>query len=64
MRHVTEANAKLIEEVMEQAIAELKAMRSSSLRVANRIRLMGIALHQLQNSKTTNKKNGIESKKG
>lgn len=31
MRYVTEANAKLIEEVLQQQIADLKAINSKSL---------------------------------
>lgn len=56
MRHITEANAKLIEEVLEKQIADLKAVHSNSLRLANKIRLTEIALRELINSKTI--KNG------
>lgn len=52
MRHITEANAKLIEEVLEQHIANLKAIPSYSLRLANKIRLAQIALRDLINNKT------------
>ena len=61
MRYVTEANAKLIEEVLQQQIADLKAINSKSLRLANRIRLTEIALRDLIKNKTI--KNGkINSK--
>lgn len=63
MRHITEANAKLIEEVLEKQIADLKAVKSNSLRLANKIRLTEIALRELINNKTI--KNGkINSKQG
>nr|DAI97896.1 MAG TPA: hypothetical protein [Caudoviricetes sp.] len=63
MRYVTEANAKLIEEVLQQQIADLKAINSKSLRLANRIRLTEIALRDLIKNKTI--KNGkINSKQG
>ena len=52
MRYVTEATAKLIEEVLEQRIADLKAINSNSLRLANKIRLTQIALKELINNKT------------
>ncbi len=63
MRYITEVNAKLIEEVLEQRIADLKAVNSKSLRLANKIRLTQIALRELINNKTI--KNGkINSKQG
>lgn len=52
MRYITEANAKLIEEVLEQHIARLKAIPTKSLRLANKIRLTQIALRDLTNNKT------------
>ena len=52
MRYITEVNAKLIEEVLEQRIADLKAVNSKSLRLANKIRLTQIALKELINNKT------------
>lgn len=55
MRHITEANAKLIEEVLEKQIADLKAVKSNSLRLANKIRLTEIALRELINNKTIKK---------
>ena len=63
MRYITEVNAKLIEEVLEQRISDLKAVNSKSLRLANKIRLTQIALRELINNKTI--KNGtINSKQG
>lgn len=63
MRYITEVNAKLIEEVLEQRIADLKAVNSKSLRLANKIRLTQNALKELINNKTI--KNGkINSKQG
>lgn len=63
MRYITEVNAKLIEEVLEQRIADLKAVNSKNLRLANKIRLTQIALRELINNKTI--KNGtINSKQG
>lgn len=63
MRYITEVNAKLIEEVLEQRIADLKAVNTKSLRLANKIRLTQIALRELINNKTI--KNGtINSKQG
>jgi hypothetical protein len=63
MRYVTEATAKLIEEVLEQRIADLKAVNSKSLRLANKIRLTQIALRELINNKTI-KNEKINSKQG
>lgn len=63
MRYITEANAKLIEEVLEQRITDLKAVKSDSLRLANKIRLTQIALKELKDNKTI--RNGkINSKQG
>ncbi len=61
MRHITEANAKLIEEVLEEHIASLKATPSNSLRLANKIRLAQIALKDLRTNKTI--KNGTINRK-
>ncbi len=61
MRHITEANAKLIEEVLEEHIANLKATHSNSLRLANKIRLAQIALKDLRTNKTI--KNGTINRK-
>jgi hypothetical protein len=63
MRYITEVNAKLIEEVLEQRIADLKAVNSKSLRLANKIRLTQIALRELINNKTI-KNETINSKQG
>lgn len=52
MRYITEATAKLIGEVLEQRIADLKAVNSKSLRLANKIRLTQIALNELISNKT------------
>lgn len=63
MRYITEATAKLIEELLEQQISDLKAIHSKSLRLANKIRLTQNALKELTNNKTI--KNGkINSKQG
>lgn len=56
MRIITERNAQLIEEVMQEGITELKNVGSKSLRVQNKIRLMQIALSELQTNKVS--KNG------
>lgn len=61
MRYITEATAKLIEEVLEQHISNLKAENSKSLRLANKIRLTQIALKNLINNKTI--KNGKTNSK-
>lgn len=61
MRHITEANAKLIEEILEQHITSLKAIPSDSLRLANKIRLAQIALKDLKTNKTI--KNGKTNSK-
>lgn len=56
MRIITERNAQLIEEVIRGEITELKNGGSKSLRVQNKIRLMQMALSELQTNKI--KKNG------
>lgn len=56
MRIITERNAQLIEEVMQGEITELKNGGSKSLRVQNKIRLMQMALSELQTNKIN--KNG------
>lgn len=56
MRIITERNAQLIEEVMQGEIMELKNGGSKSLRVQNKIRLMQMALSELQTNKVS--KNG------
>lgn len=56
MRIITERNAQLIEEVMQGEITELKNGGSKSLRVQNKIRLMQMALSELQTNKVS--KNG------
>lgn len=61
MRYITEATAKLIEEVLEKQIADLKAVNSKSLRLANKIRLTQNALRELINNKTI--KNGKTNSK-
>lgn len=63
MMYITEATAKHIEEVLELHIANLKAINSKSLRLANKVRLTQIALKELINNKTirngkTNSKQG------
>lgn len=44
MRRITEANAKVIEEALQAQITALQPQQHKSLRVANKIRLMQIAL--------------------
>jgi hypothetical protein len=61
MRHVTEQNALLLEEVLAQRIEELQSLHSHSLRLANKIRLLQLAQAQLKNSKTV--KNGKANNK-
>lgn len=56
MRIITERNAQLIEEVMQREITELKNGGCKSLRVQNKIRLMQMALSELQTNKIS--KNG------
>lgn len=60
MRIITERNAQLIEEVMQGEITELKNGGSKSLRVQNKIRLMQMALSELQTHKVS--KNGRSKK--
>lgn len=60
MRIITERNAQLIEEVMQGEITELKNGGSKSLRVQNKIRLMQMALSELQTNKIS--KNGRSKK--
>lgn len=60
MRIITERNAQLIEEVMQEEITELKNGGSKSLRVQNKIRLMQMALSELQTNKVS--KNGRSKK--
>lgn len=60
MRIITERNAQLIEEVMQGEITELKNGGSKSLRVQNKIRLMQMALSELQTKKVS--KNGRSKK--
>ncbi|MCM1439977.1 MAG: hypothetical protein NC131_12365 [Roseburia sp.] len=61
MRYITEATAKIIEERLEQYIADLKAVKSTSLRQANKLRLTQIALKELKTNKTI--KNGKINRK-
>lgn len=56
MRYIKESNAKLIEEVLEVRISQLKELPAPSLRLQNKIRLMKIALKELQTKKIV--KNG------
>ena len=60
MRIITERNAQLIEVVMQGEITELKNGGSKSLRVQNKIRLMQMALSELQTNKVS--KNGRSKK--
>lgn len=62
MRRITEATAKVIEQALQAQIKALQPHQLKSLRVANQIRLMQLAIREL----TTNKyiKNGNKSKKG
>ena len=61
MRIITERNAQLIEEVMQGEITKLKNGGLKSLRVQNKIRLMQMALSELQTNKVS--KNGRSKKK-
>jgi hypothetical protein len=56
MRYLTEANAKVIIEALGEKITELQQLPKKSLRLQNKIRLMQIALSDLQKNKI--KKNG------
>lgn len=61
MRHITEQNAKVIEQAVESRLQELQNKRQAgdnSLRLVNQIRLLHIAQQQLITSKTINNKNG------
>lgn len=51
MRHVTEATAKIINDALQAQIAVLLPQQSSSLRVANKIRLMRLAISELNKNK-------------
>lgn len=51
MRCVTEATAKVIEQALEAQITALQPQGQKSLRVANKIRLMLLALKELTNNK-------------
>lgn len=51
MRYIKESNAKLIEEVLEARISQLKEQPAPSLRLQNKIRLLKIALKELQTKK-------------
>lgn len=51
MRYITESNAKLIEEVLEARISQLKEQPAPGLRLQNKIRLLKIALKELQTKK-------------
>lgn len=51
MRYITESNAKLIEEVLEARISQLKEQSAPSLRLQNKIRVLKIALKELQTKK-------------
>lgn len=56
MRYIKESNAKLIEEELEVRISQLKELLAPSLRLQNKIRLLKIALKELQTKKIV--KNG------
>lgn len=60
MRIITERNVQLIEEVMQGEITKLKNGGLKSLRVQNKIRLMQMALSELQTNKVS--KNGRSKK--
>lgn len=51
MRRVTEATAKVIEEALQAQITALQPLKSRSLRVANKIRLLQNAQRELTNNK-------------
>lgn len=55
MRHITEANAKVIEEVLEEHYKQLReqSRNSRSLRLKNKVRLLYIAITELKTNKTT-----------
>ncbi len=50
MRVLTEANAKIILEELHERYAQLEQQRknSKSLRLANKVRLLGMAINQLK----------------
>lgn len=50
MRVLTEANAKIILEELQERYAQLEQQRknSKSLRLANKVRLLGMAINQLK----------------
>lgn len=56
MRYIKESNAKLIQEVLEVRISQLKELPAPSLRLQNKIRLLKIALKELRTKKIV--KNG------
>lgn len=51
MRVITEENAKIIIEVMQEQISELEKQPKNSLRIQNKIRLMRLSLMDLQKNK-------------
>lgn len=51
MRAITEENAKIIIEVIQEQIAALEKLPKNSLRMQNKIRLMRLALMDLQKNK-------------
>jgi hypothetical protein len=53
MRVITEANAQIIIESMQEQIEVLEKQPKNSLRVQNKIRLMRIALMDLQKNKVS-----------
>ncbi len=61
MRRITEATAKVIEDALQAQILALKPQKQTSLRVANKIRLMHNALNELSKNKYTN--NGKTNRK-
>lgn len=55
MRRVTEATAKVIEQALEAQITALQPQQRNSLRAANKIRLMQLALKELKTNKVIKK---------
>lgn len=55
MRHLTEANAKVIEELLDEHYKQLceQSRQSSSSRLQNKVRLLYIAITELKTNKTT-----------
>lgn len=51
MRAITEANANTIIEVMQEQISTLEKLPKNNLRLQNKIRLMRLALMELQTNK-------------